>query len=308
MDNPKKLNDPLLVAVWPGMGNVAISAGYYLMAKLGMHLLAEFTVDDLFDIDHVEVDGGVIQPSRLPRNRFFAWIDPEQKRDVVVFIGEAQPPTGKYRFCHNLIEFAKTFGVKRVVTFAAMATQMRPDQPSRVFCAATDPESLQILTAAKLTTLDDGNIGGLNGVLLAAAIDCGLPGSCLLGEMPHVFAQLPYPKGSLAVVKAFVKMTGIELDLHELTQQAEQMDQQLGALLSKMEAAIAGRMSEDESYQPEPIEEDRLSDADQQRIESLFKAARQDRSRVYELKQELDRLGVFDEFEDRFLDLFKKPE
>ena len=32
-----------------------------------------------------------------------------------------------------------------------------------------------------------------------------------------------------------------------------------------------------------------------------------DRSRAFELKQELDRLEVFKEYEDRFLDLFKKP-
>ena len=29
-----KLKNPWLVAVWPGMGHVAMSAGYYLMAKL----------------------------------------------------------------------------------------------------------------------------------------------------------------------------------------------------------------------------------------------------------------------------------
>ena len=38
-----KLNKPWLVAVWPGMGHVAISAGYFLVAKLGMHILAEFS-------------------------------------------------------------------------------------------------------------------------------------------------------------------------------------------------------------------------------------------------------------------------
>jgi hypothetical protein len=38
MPDELKLNQPWLVAVWPGMGHVAISAGYYLMAKLGMHL------------------------------------------------------------------------------------------------------------------------------------------------------------------------------------------------------------------------------------------------------------------------------
>jgi hypothetical protein len=34
--------------------------------------------------------------------------------------------------------------------------------------------------------------------------------------------------------------------------------------------------------------------------------AAKDRSKAFELKQELDRLGVFKEYEDRFLDLFKK--
>jgi uncharacterized protein len=50
------------------------------------------------------------------------------------------------------------------------------------------------------------------------------------------------------------------------------------------------------------------SAADREHIESLFTAAKQNRSRAYELKQELDRLGLFHEFEDRFLDLFKEPD
>ena len=57
------------------------------------------------------------------------------------------------------------------------------------------------LQEAKLHTLDDGHIGGLNGILIGAAANCGLRGACLLGEMPHVFTQLPYPKASLGVVE-----------------------------------------------------------------------------------------------------------
>jgi hypothetical protein len=40
----------------------------------------------------------------------------------------------------------------------------------------------------------------------------------------------------------------------------------------------------------------------------LFERAVKDRSKAFELKQELDRLGVFKDYEDRFLDLFKKAE
>jgi len=313
MTKTAKLNDPWMVAVWPGMGHVAISAGYYLMAKLQMDLMTEYSADELFDVEHVEVKAGLIAPARLPRNRFYSWSDPNGKQDIVVFIGEAQPPIGKQRFCAQLIEFAASFGVQRVFTFAAMATQMRPEDPSRVFCAATDRESLAELQEAKLHTVHDGNIGGLNGILVGAAADQGLPGACLLGEMPHVFAQLPYPKASLGVLRAFTKLADIELDLGELTEQAESMDQRLGDLLSTMEEAIGQQEfsqqedeNEQEAYQREPEEEDRLGREDEARIEELFEVARKDRSRAYELKQELDRLGVFADYEDRFLDLFKK--
>ena len=41
---------------------------------------------------------------------------------------------------------------------------------------------------------------------------------------------------------------------------------------------------------------------------TLFEAAQKDHSRPYELKQELNRLDLFREDEDLFLDLFKDPE
>jgi hypothetical protein len=40
------------------MGHVALNAGYYLLAKLGMHVMAEFEAHDLFDVDQVEVKEG----------------------------------------------------------------------------------------------------------------------------------------------------------------------------------------------------------------------------------------------------------
>jgi uncharacterized protein len=303
-----KLKNPWLVAVWPGMGNVAISAGYYLMAKLGMHLLAEFPARELFDVDHVVVKNGVIQPGRLPQSRLFVWNDPRRQHDLVVFIGEAQPPTGRYVFCHRLIEFAKALGVERVYTFAALATQMHPANPSRVFVAATDVECLSELKQQGLATIEDGQIGGLNGVLLGVAAEKGLRGACLLGEMPHIFAQVPFPKAALAVLKAFGPMADVQIDFAELADQAANMDQKLGELLVQMQQAIEQQAPAAEESGAQEPDEERLGQDDEQSIERLFEHAKQDRASAYELKRELDRLGVFKEYEDRFLDLFKKRE
>jgi len=311
MAEEPKLTKPWLVAVWPGMGHVAISAGYYLIAKLEMTALAEFSPRELFDVEHVEVKKGLIKSGRLPRSRFFSWHDPKGERDLVVFIGEAQPPIGRYVFCQRLLDFARQQGIERVFTFAAMATPMRPEHHSRVFAAATDEETLAELRRLDLQLLEDGNISGLNGVLLGVAFEAGLRGGCLLGEMPHVFSQFPFPQASLAVLSVFKRLAQIDLDLSELAQQAEATGHKLGEILTQVEQTIQQREgAEQEEQEPpsaESAEEPRLSTEDEQRVEQLFEQARGNRSKAYELKGELDRLGVFDLYEDRFLDLFKKP-
>jgi uncharacterized protein len=332
-DTPQ-LTHPWLVAVWPGMGHVALNAGVYLPAKLGMTAIAEFETSELFDVDQVEVKDGLIQPARRPRNRFFVWIDPNKQHDLVVFLGEAQPPIGKFPFCRQVIDFARRLGIERVFTFAAMATQMRPEHTSRVFGAATDQEGVEEQKRLELKVLEDGHIGGLNGVLLAAAADAGLRGSCLLGEMPHVFAQVPFPKASLAILEVFATVARINLDLGELEEQASAVEHQLSDLLTRVEEqygpqpGMGGEEPDDEDEDEDEDEDDErpggnggtlggpgyryegpdevVAPPDVGRIEELFARAAKDRSKAFELKQELDRLGLFQQYEDRFLDLFKK--
>jgi proteasome assembly chaperone (PAC2) family protein len=309
MEREKNLNDPWLIAAWPGMGAVAISAGYYMMAKLGMHLLAEFPAREFFDLERVEVKDGLIQTGRLPRSRLFLWTDPNNKHDLIVFIGEAQPPSKGAAFCSQLIGHARQLGVQRVFTFAAMATPMRPEHDSHVFGAAIDPATLAEFKRLHMKVLEEGQISGLNGVLLGIAAESGMRGGCLLGEMPSVFSQFPFPKASLAVLKAFSAMSEISIDLKELNVQSRQMEKGLVEFLHRLESSVGAEegaveeVEEVEQEAPTP----RLSGRDKQHISELFKTARADRSRAYELKQELDRLNVFQEYEDRFLDLFKEP-
>lgn len=303
------LTHPWLVAVWPGIGNVAINAGFYLMSKLGMSVLSELQTSSLFDIDHVEVQKGILHTGRKPRSRFFLYSDPQKKRDIVLFLGEGQPPLGKYQYCQSIVEYALKLKVERIFTFAAMATQMHPEHPSKVFVAATNEQNLEELQTQDVHVLEDGHIGGLNGVLLGVAAEKGLHGACLLGEMPHIFAQLPFPKASQAILEVFTAFTGIEIDFNEMTEQAKLMEEQMGDILSQMEEKLGQSFTplddEEKLHMPMTAME-KLSDEDRQKIEQLFVQAKSDRKKAFELKQELDRLSLFKDYEDRFLDLFKK--
>jgi proteasome assembly chaperone (PAC2) family protein len=304
MNPVPKLNNPCLVAVWPGMGNVALNAGIYLLSKLEMELLAALDAGELFEVAHIEVKAGLIQPARRPRNRLFVKRDPKQLRDLVVFLGESQPPIGRFAFCRQLIRFAAELGVTRVFTFAAMATEMHPLHESRVFGAAIDQASLTELAGRQVLPLEEGQIGGLNGVLLGAAAEQKMAGGCLLGEMPHIFAQLAFPKASRAVLGRFAELIQLELDFTELDEQVQSMEQDLGRMLAEAEQQPE---AEFEELEPSPdIPEPRLSPEDERNVERLFEQAKKSRTQAFELKRELDRLGVFKDYEDRFLDLFKK--
>jgi proteasome assembly chaperone (PAC2) family protein len=306
MTQTAKLDRPWLIAVWPGMGHVALSAGYYLMSKLGMSQFAELSVGDLFDVDVAVVKDGLVQKPHRPRSRLFAWKAPPSGRDVIVFIGESQPQLGKLAFSERLIDFARDQGVERLFTFAAMATDMQPGTDARVFAAATQQSLLDAMGLFEVQVLDDGHVGGLNGVLLAAAAEKGMPGICLLGEMPHIFVQMLYPKASLAVLRVFLKMAKIEVDLAELAQHSEQTEHRLGQIVTEIRRRLEPESEEGDDTTGEQWKlASQLSPDDEQHIESLFEIATADRSRAFELKSELDRLGVFDAYEDRFLDLFK---
>ncbi len=305
-----ELEQPIMVAVWPGMGQVAITAGYYLMAKLEMEMIVEFAASELFDVDHVSVNQGLVQPFRYPKSQFFGWKNPGDGPDLVVFIGEAQPPHGRYNFCCKLINYAQRLDVSRIFTFASMASTITMDDPGRVVAAAIDHTTLGQLVEHQIAFLGGGNISGMNGVLLGVAAERHMSGGCLLGEMPHMLAGVPYPKASLNVLRVFAGLTNLEIDLTELSLEADRIQNHLTEAISQLQnlGQKQARLpeNEEEAFLPHPTEAGKLSPEEMETLERLFEEALQDRSKAYELKRELDRLDVFREFEDRFLDLFKQ--
>jgi len=318
----ENLNNPWMVAVWPGMGNVALAAGSYLVEQLEAEPIGELAAREYFEVEHVDVESGIASAGQVPRSLLFLWRDPEERHDLIIFIGEAQPSSGGHALGRKLLDHAMAWGVERCFTFAAMATQLHPASTPRVFGAATDQPLLDEIEPEGVELLGDGQISGMNGVLLAAAAEREVEAICLLGELPYFAVGVPNPRASQAVLGVFTGLAGVELDFSRLEEQAEEMDERLTDLLERLnrggdeeesgeesysvpglnEPAGRGEESESASAQPSIDAETR------QRIERLFQQARQDRSKAHELKKELDRLEVFEHYEDRFLDLFKKAE
>lgn len=344
---PVKPAETWLVAAWPGMGNVAVLAAGYLVNTLGLKPIGEMVVrsagigptaprgnapalniSDVFDVEHVQVKDGVVIPPRLPRNLLFQSQQPINGRNLIVFIGEAQPSSGNYAFAHALLDKAQQLGASRVLTFASMASELQAAQQPQVFGVATEPTLLDQLKRAEVTPLSDGQITGLNGVLLGAALERHMPGVCLLGEIPGFAAPIANPRAAKGVLDSFSVMTSIDLDFKPLDSHIAKVDRLLLKLQDRIEQREGDgaegaapidlnelvREVELESFEvpeadtPQASGHRPLTVIDRKQIEAVFAMVQKDRSRISELKSLLDRLGAFKEYENRFLDLFRKAD
>ena len=347
------------------MGNVAVISAAYLVRELGMTESSQLPSRDHFDIGEITVRGGMVEVPHLPRGAFFRAPVAPGKRELIIFLAEAQPTLGTFRYAHELLDAATQMGVARIITFASMASGLHPAANPRVFGVATDEPALAALRRAEVDLLGDGQIGGLNGVLLAAAVEREIPAICLLGEIPFFAAAVPNPKAARAALSVFSVLSGIDISLDALNKQAETVDRMLTEAFEKMrvrdakddEAERIHRSGNSDSGEEldDDFDESELeagesgeargaggaggaggtgkagdekgkheqsstqngsaaSDSDgttldyamRRKLEDMFHEARQDIDKAVALKKELDRLGAFMRYQDRFLDLFRR--
>jgi proteasome assembly chaperone (PAC2) family protein len=307
-----RLKSPYLIVAWPGMGDVAIRAATYLVDSLKAEEFAEITPEDFFYLTASVIHEGVLNAPELPQGKFYYWKNKNGKNDVIIFISSAQPDLGKAKeYSDRIIWVARSFKVEMIVSFASMPVPIEHSQEAAVWGASTSVELNNSLRKLNLKILSDGAISGMNGLFLGIAKKEGFKGFCLLGEIPLYTIQIENPKASMAVLEIFSKMLNIRLDFSSLREQVSFMEGEINKLLDYLKAGGTG--------QPGPIGEEeieRIKNALSQltklplsvkdRIEKLFEDAVKDISRASELKAELDRWNVYKEYEDKFLDLFRK--
>jgi len=308
-----KLKSPYMVAAWPGMGNVALKAGTYLREKLGAEEFGEIEPAGFFHPAGASIKSNVIEIPKFPKSKFYYWIDKRSLHDLLIFLGEAQPSLEKeYEFACEILDLVGKFGVERIYTFAAMPSVMEHTAEPKVWGVATHTALAKDLEDYGVSLMQEGQISGMNGLLLAVAKEKGFQGICLLGELPYYTIQIENPKSSKAVLQVLCKSLGIEIDTSELDYQAKRLQEEIGKFVDYFKLHEMHEPKKPISDQEiEKIRESlaahtRIPDSAKEKIQRLFREAKKDLSKARELKVELDRWDIYKQYEDKFLDLFKK--
>lgn len=306
-----RLKDPYLIAAWPGMGEVAFKAATYLVDKLKAEEFAEIESSDFFYLTTSTIQKGILTLPALPQSKFYYWKNKTGKNDLIIFIGTAQPDLAKLdSYCKRIIYLARIFRVKQVISFAAMPQPIDHTQVPQVWFAATSQEINDNLKKYNFSLLSEGQISGMNGLFLGIAKKEGFDGFCLLGDIPLYTIQIENPRASYAVLEALAKILNMQIDFSSLIEQIKIMEEEINKLLDylKLGPQTPGPIGEEEieRIKKSLSQLTKLPLSVKEKIENLFEQAKNDISKANELKMELDKWNVYKEYEDKFLDLFKK--
>jgi len=312
-----RLRSPYMICAWPGMGDVAFRAATYLVEKLQAQEFAEIEPGQFFYLTSSVVQDGLLSAPSLPYNKFYYWKNPDVKQknalprhDLIIFISNAQPDLTRAESYYMLIHHvAKAFKVKQMIGFAAMPQPIDHTQEAHVWFTATSREKMDELKKYNLNLLVDGQISGMNGLFLGLAKQEGIEGFCLLGEIPLYTIQIENPKASQVVLEALSRIVNIRLDLSGLIEQIHNMEEEINKLLDFLKVGTSlGPIGEEEieKIKKSLSQLTKLPASIKSKIDMLFLEAKTNIAKAGELKAELDKWNVYKEYEDRFLDLFKK--
>ncbi len=310
-----KLKNPIFIAAWPGMGEVAYRSALFLKEVLGLKVFAKLETHRYFKPAAVTVEKGVVSMPNVPAG-FFYYHKGKNSPDLIIFLGEAQPPLEYAEsLSEGIVSFVKKYKAKLMFTFAAKPEAIDHKAKSAVWVAATNTELLKTFQKNGLKVLTEGQISGLNGIILGVGKKKGLKGVCLLGEIPFYTVQIENPKATASVLEVVSKHLKINLNLSSMVERAKFIEEEIEKLISYLKGEAPQETGPTPLSQEDidKIKKDlaaytKLPQSAREKIEKLFAESKKDITLASELKKQLDHWNVYKEYEDKFLDLFKKKD
>jgi proteasome assembly chaperone (PAC2) family protein len=254
-----QLENPILVASWPGIGNIGIIAVDTLRGIVGAEEFGEIEPWDFFYPKRAFISKGILEYLEFPSNKFY--FKRTEEKDLIFFIGEEQPTEGgrvyaegkkAYHMANFVLDIAEKFKCRRVYTSGAAVALTHHTIKPRVWAVPNSENLIPELKSYENTVLmsdiegrgGHGNITGLNGLLLGVAKKRGFEAICLMGEIPIYLQGLPlsYPKASKSVLEVLSHSLKIEVTLDKLDELDEKVERRIEEFYQQIPLEVRGQL------------------------------------------------------------------
>jgi proteasome assembly chaperone (PAC2) family protein len=259
---PEALREPVMVAAFGGWNDAAAAASHALTfvgERFAAERVATIDPEGFYDFQATRplVDLSSPDASEIvwPDMEILAAEVPEGDHDLVLAAG-AEPSVRWRTFCGLILDVANELGVRRLVTMGSLLADVVHSRPVRLTGMASHPTLI-----ADLGFRQPSYTGptGIVGVLHQAAVDRGMDAVSLWAPVSHYAAGLTNTKGSLALVRALERVSGVSMDARELEKAADTFEGQVSRAVAAeprlqqlVDQLEAGAGDESTSFGPLP--------------------------------------------------------
>lgn len=222
------LRTPTLIAAftgWNDAGDAASGAAQHLAASWQARKIATIDPEDFFEFQatrpQVRLRDGHTREIVWPPNELYAASTPTG--DVLVLSG-TEPQLRWRTFCEQIIEVAKQFDVRLVLTLGALLADVPHTRPVRIIGTASEQ---QLIDRFELQRSRYQGPTGIVGVLQDACTRMGLSSASLWAAVPSYAPGTPSPKATLALVQRTTDIVGLAVETHSLERKSLDYEQEM---------------------------------------------------------------------------------
>ncbi|MBV6508511.1 MAG: hypothetical protein JJLCMIEE_01575 [Acidimicrobiales bacterium] len=233
---------------WNDAGEAATTAIRFLKDRWHHEDFATIDPEDFYDFTTtrplVTIDDESVREVVWPGNVFSAVTHPERSLDLIVLDG-VEPQLRWRTYCDQVIDIARAYGVRLVLTLGALLADVAHTRPVSVFGTAYDD---QVIEALDLEPSRYEGPTGIVGVLHSACRAADINSASLWAAVPTYVSGAPSPKGALALVERTTQMLDLPVSTTELTIAATSYERQVSELVADDEDTLAYVRRLEEQY------------------------------------------------------------
>ncbi len=214
-------------------------------AIASMHLVKELDMPELVGIDSYTAlppvvvihNGDPMYPIRI-----------HGKRGLGVLITEVPiAPPAIPLFAQAVVSYARSRGVKMLISITGMGTPARIEEKKpRLYALANDRESEIEAGRIGASKVEHGILVGPYALILKEAQRKGVSNIVIMVES---FIDLPDPEAAAVALEAVSKITGVEVNVKRLIEEAEKIKLRLKELMKETRSVMA-KMGKTYEYRP----------------------------------------------------------
>lgn len=139
--------------------------------------------------------------------------------DLILLTGDSQPivPGSEYVLTEKILDVVTKFNISNIYSLAAYVTGTFTKSP-RVFGTATNTSLVKTFRNHNVSSLDTGNITGMNGIIIGLGKMHGMDGLCLLGETSGYVIDA---NASKKILETITHMLSITVNMDEINKRAK---------------------------------------------------------------------------------------